>query len=90
MNASVDAGSSVRTIRNVAKDRRFLMRVSEEELKLFARVGEALGCESVSQAVRFVMRQQYRELFGTVHSTGPAGATKARIARPRKGRLRGA
>lgn len=84
---AIDATAPVRTIITLAKDARFYLRLSQGERRIFSDVGEALGCESLSQAVRFVMRQRYRELFGTDE---PSRARQRGKHVARKERLRGA
>lgn len=48
----------------MAKDGRFYLRLTTEERHMYDELAEALGAESASHAVRFVMREKYRELFG--------------------------
>jgi hypothetical protein len=60
----------------MAKDGRFYLRLTQEERRMYDEVAEALGAESASHAVRFVMREKYRELFGA--QPKPARSPKAR------------
>jgi len=45
------------------KQSRFLLRISEDDRRVFEDVARSLGLASISDAVRFVMREKYRELF---------------------------
>jgi hypothetical protein len=38
---------------------------------MFDKVAEAIGAETASHAVRFVMRQKYRDLFGELPKGKP-------------------
>jgi hypothetical protein len=49
----------------VSKDGRFYLRLSSEERVLFDEVSERLGFADTSSAIRFLMREKHRELFGT-------------------------
>ena len=49
-----------------SKDGRFYLRLSDEDRQLFDEVAEALGSETTSHAIRFIMRQKHRELYGTM------------------------
>jgi hypothetical protein len=48
----------------VAKDGRFYLRLTDEDRELFDEVSRGLGSSNVSEAVRFVMREKHRELYG--------------------------
>jgi hypothetical protein len=48
----------------MTKDQRFYLRLGEDERRQLDRVAEALGLEgNGSAAVRFLLREKYRELF---------------------------
>lgn len=49
---------------SMPKQSRIFIRVGSDDRRLFREVAEALGLDTVSDAVRFVMREKYRELFG--------------------------
>jgi len=48
----------------VAKNERLAMRLTEEDREVFEQVTEALGMSNMSEALRFVMREKHRALFG--------------------------
>lgn len=56
------------------KDGRFYLRLSDDERATFEEVARSLGLKSTSDAIRFVMAEKHRELFG-------ATPTKARKKR---------
>jgi hypothetical protein len=63
----------------MVKDLRFYLRLTEEERKQLFAVAEALGLEgNASAAVRFMLREKYRQLFPE------AEVTKASKAKTRK------
>lgn len=67
-------------IERVAKDGRFYLRLTTEERAMYDEIAEALGAESASHAVRFVMREKYRELFGQPEER-PSRLTKTKPRR---------
>jgi hypothetical protein len=58
-------------LRVASKDGRFYLRLTHDERAMFDKVAEAIGAESASHAVRFVMRERYRELFGELPKAKP-------------------
>ncbi len=48
----------------MSKDGRFYLRLSSEERVMFDEVAERLGLADTSSAIRFLMREKHRELFG--------------------------
>ncbi|HEY3236477.1 MAG TPA: hypothetical protein VGJ84_17290 [Polyangiaceae bacterium] len=54
-----------------SKDGRFYLRLTHDERAMFDKVAEAIGAETASHAVRFVMRQKYRDLFGELPKGKP-------------------
>ena len=57
-----------------AKDGRFYLRLDDEDRRMFDDVAEALGFSDTSSALRFLVREKHRELFGV----------KAPAKRPKK------
>jgi hypothetical protein len=49
----------------MAKDERVYVRMTDDEKNKARRVAEALGDESLSQTMRRLLREKYRELFDT-------------------------
>ena len=47
-----------------AKDGRFYLRLNDEDRRMFDDVAEALGFGDTSSALRFLVREKHRELFG--------------------------
>lgn len=61
----------------MTKDSRFYLRLADDERARFDDVAGALGLKSTSDAIRFVMAEKHRELFGVAGKAKP-GKTKAK------------
>lgn len=61
----------------MVKDLRFYLRLNQEERDQLEKVAEALGLEgNGSAAVRFMLREKYRQLFPAGESKKPAKTRK--------------